>query len=141
LTPGATAQLWRYLLDIDWIETVAADILPLDHPLCHLLGEPRRMNFRPYGGIWARLVDVPAALSARSYGPGGALVIEVLDSFCPWNEGRFKLEGGVASRTEEEADLRCDVAALGSVYLGGFGFSELFDAGRVEELNPGALGR
>ena len=35
----------------------------------------------------------------------------------------------------------CDVTALGSVYLGAFGFSELVRAGRAEELRRGAAAR
>jgi len=68
-------------------------------------------------------------------------VIEVADHFCPWNEGRWKLEAGQAARTDQEADLRCEVSALGSVYLGGFTFAQLARAGRVEELRPGGLER
>jgi hypothetical protein len=38
-------------------------------------------------------------------------------------------------------DLRLSVDALGSTYLGGFTFSDLLRAGRVEELTPGAVAR
>jgi len=41
----------------------------------------------------------------------------------------------------DEPELALDVAALGSVYLGGFGFKQLARAGRVEERAPGALER
>ena len=44
-------------------------------------------------GLWVRLVDVGAALSARSYAGDGAVVLEVRDEFCPWNEGRWRLGG------------------------------------------------
>ena len=33
------------------------------------------------------------------------------------------------------------MSALGSVYLGGFTFRELAEAGRVEEVVPGAVAR
>jgi predicted acetyltransferase len=48
--------------------------------------------------------------------------------------------GGV-ERTEGELDLRCDVRELGSVYLGGFTWAQLVQAGRVEELRGGAVHR
>jgi predicted acetyltransferase len=48
---------------------------------------------------------------------------------------------GVAARTDAAADIALDVAALGSVYLGGFTFTELARAGRLEEVRPGALAR
>jgi predicted acetyltransferase len=140
-TPAATRELWRFLLDIDWTATIEAYLLPVDHPLFLLLSEPRRMKFRVGDGVWVRLVDVGAALSARSYAGDGAVVFEVSDVFCRWNEGRWKLEGGEATRTDERPDLRCDVTTLGSVYLGGFTFTELQRAFRVEELTPGAIER
>jgi len=57
-------------------------------------------------GLWVRLVDVGAALSARGYASGERVVFDVNDAFCPWNTGRWLLEDGVASRTEEAADPR-----------------------------------
>jgi predicted acetyltransferase len=136
-----TAELWRFLLDIDWAARITAWLLPVDHQLFHLLATPRRMRFRVGDGLWVRLVDVGAALSARDYATDGSVVLEVVDPFCPWNDGRWKLEDQEATRTRAAADLRCDVTALGTVYLGAFTFSELVRAGRVEELQPGAAAR
>jgi predicted acetyltransferase len=137
----ATAELWRFLLDIDWATKITAWLLPTDHQLFHLLANPRRMSFRVFDGLWVRLVDVGGALSAREYVGDERVVLEVVDGFCPWNEGRWKLEGGEASRTDEEPDLRCDVQLLGSTYLGAISFSELARAGRLAELRPGAAAR
>jgi predicted acetyltransferase len=134
----ATAELWRFLLDIDWSAKASVFLLPVDHQLFHLLANPRRMNYRLFDGLWMRLVDVGAALSARQYTGDGRVVFDVVDAFCPWNEGHWKLEGGEAGRTDEEADIRCDVQLLGSTYLGAITFSELLRAGRLEELRPGA---
>jgi predicted acetyltransferase len=137
----ATAELWRFLLDIDWQATVSASLLPVDHPLFFLLAKPRRLKYRLGDGIWLRLVDVGQALSARGYAQDGELVLDVADAFCPWNEGVWKLADGRCERTDDEPDLRCDVSALGSVYLGGFTFEQLRSALRVEELRPGAVDR
>jgi predicted acetyltransferase len=140
-TPRAFAEIWRYLLDVDWVERVEASLLPVDHPLFLLLAEPRRMRFTVGDALWVRLVDVGAALSARGYAGDGAVVLEVGDAFCPWNAGRWRLEGGTAERTEAEPELRLDVTALGSVYLGGFTFAQLARGLGVEELRPGAIER
>jgi predicted acetyltransferase len=140
-TPRGTAEIWRFLLDVDWQASISADLLPIDHPLFFLLAKPRRMKYRLSDGIWVRLVDVGAALSARSYAHDGEVVFEVADAFAPWNEGRWKLAGGSCERTDDDADLRCDVTALGSVYLGGFTFAELARGLRVEELREGAIDR
>jgi predicted acetyltransferase len=138
-TPEATREIWRYLLDIDWMSSIKAGLLPVDHPLLFLLAEPRRMGFRIGDALWVRLVDVGVALAARSYREGPSVVIEVEDAFCPWNEGRYRVPGG--DRTDADPDLRADVTALGSVYLGGFTFAELARALRLEELSPGAIAR
>ena len=95
-----TAEIWRYLLDIDWAARTTAHLLPVDHALWWLLATPRRMRMRVGDGLWARLVDVGAALSARTYATDGALVLDVVDEFCPWNEGTWRLADGVAKRSK-----------------------------------------
>jgi predicted acetyltransferase len=89
--------------------------------------------------LWVRVVDLPAALSGRAYGEGGPLVLEVHDAICDWNEGRWRLEDGLCERTDAEPDLALDVSVLGSAYLGAVSFTQLRDAGRVQELRDGAI--
>jgi len=139
-SPQALAAIWRYLLAIDWVSRINAYWLPLDHPLFHWIREPRRMGFTVLEALWVRLVDVGAALSARGL-RGGDVVLDVHDEFCPWNQARWRVTDGGAERTTAPADLRLDVSALGSVYLGGFTFAELRWAGRLEELKDGAVAR
>ncbi len=139
--PEATRAIWRFLLDIDLVAHVRASLLPLDHPLVLLLAEPRRLRFNVRDGLWARLVDVGAALSARSYAVPGSVVVEITDAFCPWNEGRWRVGEGKASLTRDPAELRCDVTALASAYLGGFTWAQLARGFRVEEVRRGAIVR
>jgi predicted acetyltransferase len=140
-TPTAERDLWGYLLSIDWKATVQAYLLPPDHALFLLLATPRRLRYRMGDGLWVRLVDVGAALSARQYAADGSVVFEVHDEFCPWNEGHWKLEGGTAQRTDADAEIALSAQSLGSAYLGGVSFSSLGRAGRLEELKDGALMR
>jgi predicted acetyltransferase len=140
-SPEATREIWRFLLDIDWMERIRAGLMPLDHELFLLLREPRRLTFDHRDGLWVRLVDVEAALSARSYKAGEPVVVELTDEFCPWNAGTWELGPEGAARSRREPELRLDVAALGSAYLGGFSFGQLARAGRIEELAEGALNR
>lgn len=140
-TPEALRDLWAYLLAIDWIATVKSSLMPPDHPLFLLLATPRRLRYRMGDGLWVRLLDIGSALSGRRYLGDGSVVFEVEDEFCPWNEGRWKLEGGSAERTKEDADLQLPVQSLGSALLGGISFSQLRQAGRVEELRDGAITR
>jgi predicted acetyltransferase len=140
-TPTAERDLWGYLLSIDWKATVHAHLLPPDHALFLLLATPRRLRYRMGDGLWVRLVDVGAALSGRTYAEAGSIVFEVQDEFCPWNDGRWKLEDGTASQTDDAADIALSAQSLGSAYLGGVPFSALGRAGRAEELTDGALSR
>jgi predicted acetyltransferase len=140
-TPGAMAAIWRWVLDVDWMAAVETSLVPADHPLFLLIATPRRMRYRMGDGLWIRLVDVGGALAGRAFGEGGPLVLEVRDAVCEWNDGRWKLDGGECSRTDEEPDLALDVGALGSAYLGAVSFKELRAALRVEELREGAIAR
>jgi predicted acetyltransferase len=140
-TPQATAEIWRFLFDIDWTERIVAGRLPPDHPLFLLAASPRRLRYRMGDSLWVRLVDVGAALSGRAYSSSGRIVFEVRDAFCPWNEGRWLLEDGTCARTDDAPDLALDVDALGSAYLGGVSFAQLRDAFRVKELTGGAVER
>jgi predicted acetyltransferase len=140
-SPEALRDLWAYLLAVDWIATINSSLLPPDHPLFLLLATPRRMRYRMGDGLWVRLVDVGEALSGRTYSGGGSISFEVTDEFCPWNTGRWKLEGGRAERTKEAAELSLPVQSLGSALLGGVSFAALRRAGGVVELEAGAIER
>jgi len=140
-SPQATAEIWRYLLDIDWYATLEAQLLPPDHPLFTLLATPRRLRFRLGDSLWVRLVDVGAALSGRAYAGSDEVVIEVRDAVCPWNEGRWRVAPEGAVRVEVEAELALDVSALGAAYLGSVSFAQLRSGLRVEERAAGALER
>ena len=54
----------------------------MDEPLRWLLADPRRFNVTAlYDNLWLRLLDVPRALAARTYGSPGRLALEVTDPF------------------------------------------------------------
>ncbi len=144
-TTEAYAALWRFCFDMDLVGTIEAWGRPADEPLLHMLAHPRALRFSLGDGLWLRLIDIPAALSGRRYSAQGRMRFEVRDSFCPWNEGRYELEGGPEGAecrpTEKPADLIVDIADLAAAYLGGTRFSTLGRAARVEEVESGALGR
>ena len=138
VSPDGLAAIWRFLLGIDWVARIDAHWLPLDHPLFLWMREARRLRFSVVDALWVRLVDVGAALAARSLREG-EIVLDLRDEFCPWNQARWRVANGSADRTTAPAQLALDAAALASVYLGGFTFEQLRWAGRVEELEPGAV--
>jgi len=144
-TPGAYAALWRFCLDHDLMNKIQAWPMRPEEPLLHLLANPRQLNLKVGDGLWLRLLDVPMALSSRRYSNPDRLVLEVRDTFCPWNDGRFELEAGPDGAecvpTDREPDLALEAWDLGAAYLGGVRFSTLSRAGRVGQLTPYALAR
>ena len=141
-SPQATREIWRFLFGVDLTRQVRSWLLSPDHPLFLTVTEPRRLHMRLGDGLWLRLLDLEAALAARSYGCDGRVVLDVADQFCPWNAGvwRLEVEDGQATveRAAGTAELRLDVSDLASAYLGGFSFAALARAGRVDELVQGA---
>ena len=143
VTNSAYASLWRYCFDIDLrTETVARD-RPVDDPIHWILADPRKLSRALRDGVWLRLVDVETALSARSYATSGTLVIDVNDSTCPWNQGRYSLDVGPGGahirRTTAEPDIIMPASCLATFYLGAASVSSLARAGRVEVRSEGAV--
>jgi predicted acetyltransferase len=143
ITPAAYADLWRYCLEIDLVVTVHAPDRAPDEPLPWLLADARAV--RPVERtdfLWLRLLDVPAALSARGYARASRLVLQVTDP-AGYAAGRFALDAGpdgAACRpTTESPDLTLPATALAAVFLGGFRLHTLAAAGQVDEHEPGAL--
>lgn len=145
LDPASYAALWQFLFDIDLTSTVECENRPADDALLHLVSDVRRCGVRLRDALYVRLVDVGAALEARTYRTPVDVVLNVEDAFCPWNAGRWRLRadakgGASCRRTDDEADVALSVRELGSAYLGGVSLVSLAAAGRVRELRAGAVG-
>ena len=142
---AAAAGLWRYLFDHDLISTFKVSNRPTDDILPLLLTNPRGLAGWESDGMWLRLIDVPAALSARTYAVSDGLTIGVIDRRLPDNSRSWRVEGGpdgaACTRTAHEPDLLVDVGDLGGAYLGNVKFSRLVRAKRAEEGTPGAAVR
>lgn len=134
-TPVARAALWQVLLQLDLFDEINSTVIPVDDPLPHLLHDARQVRTAgSRDGLWVRLLDVAAALSARTYGVDVDVVLEVHDELL--GAGRYRLRGDVDGAdcvpTEAVPDLRCDLATLASLYLGGHRLQVLREAGLVE---------
>ncbi len=91
----AEAAMWSYLFGIDLVGTITAADRPVDDPLRWRLPDPRRMRVRQLRDhLWVRIVDVAAALGARTYATDDALVLELVDDFRPENSGCWLVDGG-----------------------------------------------
>ncbi|KOV93186.1 GNAT family N-acetyltransferase [Streptomyces sp. MC1] len=143
LDPASEAALWRFLFGVDLMTTLKMRARPVDDAWQYLVSDIRRCLPQQRDAGYVRLVDVGAALSARTYLTPVDVVFEVEDAFCPWNAGRWRLtgdpKGASCERTTDAADVALSVRELGAAYLGGVTLLSLATAGRVRELRPGAL--
>ena len=137
-TPQATAEFWRYLLDIDWMSDREVPLAPPDHPLFLLLRLTRRAQYR-----WATASGYESSTSARAVGPrvrrGRPARARRARRDLRWNEGRWRLDGGTASARTPSPTSRSTSRCSAAAYLGAVSFTQLRDAGRVQELRDGAI--
>ncbi|EDY57987.1 MULTISPECIES: GNAT family N-acetyltransferase [Streptomyces] len=143
LDPATHGALWRFLFDLDLTSRIDARRRPVDEAWQYLVSDVRRCSLLVRDSLHVRLVDVGAALEARTYQTPVDVVLEVEDSFCPWNSGRWRLSGDAkgasCARTTDTADLALSVRELGAAYLGGVSLASLAGAGLVREVRKGAL--
>ncbi|MDW4905820.1 GNAT family N-acetyltransferase [Streptomyces sp. ADMS] len=143
LDAASHAALWRFLFGLDLTSKIVARGRPVDEPWHHMVSDIRRCGLRRRDALYVRLVDVGAALEARTYQAPVDVVLDVEDAFCPWNSGRWRLtgdaKGAECRRTEDAADLALSVRELGAAYLGGVSLAGLASAGRVREVRQGAV--
>ena len=136
---GATAWTWT------WSPRSARSVPAARRAAAPPAGRPAAPARRAVDGLYVRTVDVAAALAApavrapRDAGPGGRAT-----RFCPWNDGRYALDGGPdgaeCARTEDEPEVRLDATALGAVYLGGVALPRPRRRAPRGGGRPGALG-
>ena len=97
--------------------------------------------------VWLRILDVPGALAARSYGADIDEVIQVSDDHIaensqPW---RLRVRDGRAAvalaERDASASVRMSIQDLSAAYLGGTTIESIAAAGLIEEVRPGFGGR
>ncbi|MFR9750846.1 GNAT family N-acetyltransferase [Nocardia sp. 004] len=121
VTTTAHAALWRTLLGLDLVQQVRGTLTDHD-PLLYLLSDSRLVRTTArYDVLWLRLMDIPAALMARTYMNDLDVVVDVTDPFRNAG-GRFALRvrdgKATCEPTGRAADLECGIDVLGSMYLG-----------------------
>ncbi|MBH0128976.1 GNAT family N-acetyltransferase [Salinibacterium sp. NK8237] len=145
-TPEAYEALWRFVLEVDLVREVKAELRSIDEPLLWLLSDMRAAQVSPIDHLWLRIIDVPASLTARTYSGAAELGFDVSDDL-GFAHGRYVLttdEGGmpqvgqVVELPDAIASVSLSVNELSSLYLGGVTVSALVAAGRITELTEGA---
>lgn len=135
-SPAAHTGIWAFLTSIDLFPNVAWWNMPIDDPLPFKVSDQRRVARKLIDGLWVRVMDVSAALSARSYDADGVVSFRLEDSARPETSGTYRLEVengvGECERVAGDADLAFETDVLGSLYLGGGDAMGLAAAGRIE---------
>ena len=131
----ARRSLWHYLATIDLFPNVHWWNTPGDYPLLVEVDNPRRVTVKPFDTLWLRILDVPKALSARTYEADGSIRMRILDDYLGrGGTVQLTISGGVATciETTEDADVTMSIADLGSLYFGRPGASAMWHAGSIE---------
>lgn len=139
VTSEAHCALWRVLLAFDLYDTIEA-ALPTSDPLPYLLADPRLVHTTAREDtLWLRIIDIPAALTARRYLADLDLVLEVTDEF-RGRGGRFRLQvrdgTGECGPTAATPDVSLSIDALSGMYLGAHAAQGFAAAGRLRGRDP-----
>ena len=135
-TDRAHSGLWHYLGNVDLFPIITHWNMPTDDPLWWKLRDPRRAIRKRSDALYVRIIDVPAALGARTYEGDGAIRIGVDDPFRADTTGVYELAAtdgeGKAVTVDGDADVRLRIDALGALYLGGSNARSMASAGLID---------
>lgn len=131
----AEAALWRFAIEHDLVRKVSASLQPAVPPVQWMVDDRRAVRATLTDHHWLRVLDVPRALSARSYTAPLDTSIRVDDPL-GFADGTWSIRIDAAGAAEVEpvdgdAEVRVSVNALGSLLLGGVRSTELAAAGLV----------
>lgn len=141
-TDDAHVALCRALIGLDLVDTVRFATHPAD-PLPYLLTDPRAARLTHHqDDLWLRIVDIPAALEARTYAADVSTVVAVSDAF-RGTGGRFALQirdgRAQCAPTDAAAEVEIDLDVLGSLYLGSHRASAFATANRLRATTSAAV--
>jgi predicted acetyltransferase len=140
---GAYADMWQFITSVDLVVNVSSWGQPVDEPLPLLLRDGRAVRTTTVvDHIWARVLDVPAVLGARTYSAPGRVVLDIVDGQLG-RGGRFALDGApdgsTCTPTTDAPDLTMPIGSLGAICLGGTSLRRLSEAGQVDEHRAGTV--
>ncbi|MFW2336300.1 GNAT family N-acetyltransferase [Ilumatobacter sp.] len=133
--------LWQYLFDVDLVTRWRANGRPTDDPVRRAAGDGRAVRVRAVDdALWLRLVDIDAALTARSYRDvRGSVAIGVSDSLVERNNRTWRVSSDGVEVTNDPPDVALEGATLSALYLGGVSWSTLAATGDVAVNDTAAL--
>ncbi len=112
-SPTAYVSLWRHALDLDLAEGVKFHMRMPDEALRWMLADPRRLEMKLEDQLWLRVLDVPGALAARTYGGAGPARGrrrrpvprpwgQIRDRFCGIGSGHLQAEPPVSRPRDDD---------------------------------------
>jgi len=149
-TDDAYAALWRYLLELDLVGTVKAELRSVDEPVRWQISDSRAAAEDAIGDhLWLRILDVKTALEARHYNAPGVFVLE-LDDPLGYGDGPWLLTiddsgSGVVTKLDDSESfgdnhhLAMRISDLAAIYLGATSVATLVRAGQIQEKTAGAV--
>ena len=147
-TDDAYAGLWRFLFEMDLVGEVTARLRAVDEGFAWQVADfraARKTTQRDH--LWTRILDVKAALEARSYSAHGTIALQVSDplGFATGDylmqiadDGTATVEPLIGDIPEHAANVALSVNELSALYLGGVSAVTLTRAGRITELRDGS---
>ncbi|WP_130177898.1 GNAT family N-acetyltransferase [Cryobacterium sp. SO1] len=147
-TDDAYAALWRFVIEMDMVSEIEAPLRSVSEPVAWQVSDHRAVRkTSERDHLWLRILDVPAALGARSYAAAGDYLLDVTDDL-DFAEGRFLLtvaaDGSgrahplTGAAPADAVEVALSAADLASLYLGGTSAVDLARAGRLTEKSPDA---
>lgn len=110
----------------------------------HFLAAEQFVNVKAFTRWMLRIVDLPAALTARGYDHAvdGRLHLEIKDDLLTENSGRWLLSVADGKATVEpggEGHFAIDIRSLASLYSSFYSADELIRVGAVAACDPGQV--
>ena len=139
----ASRRLWSVMTDLDLMGATHADRFGHDDPLIYLLKDPTVAKMSAADNLWLRILDLPAALTARGWSADCDVTVAVKDDQLADNAGTWRITAvdGTArvTRTADSANVSLTIEDLSTVYLGGPTLTALARASLVTEHRVGAV--
>jgi predicted acetyltransferase len=131
----ALRAIWRFVVQHDLVASARVDLRPIDDPLPWLVADQRAVKAEVHDHGWLRVLDVEAALTARTYSAPVDVVIRVEDAL-EFAAGDWRVTIDDAGRcavaaSSDAPEVTLGVVELSAIYAGGVPATQLAAAGRV----------
>ncbi|MGX1791400.1 GNAT family N-acetyltransferase [Microbacterium sp. NPDC055312] len=131
----ALREIWRFVVQHDLVTRARVDLRPVDDPLPWLVADQRAVTAEVHDHGWLRVLDVDAALTARTYSGPLDIVLRVDDPLgFAAGDWRVTVDEGGRGRiaaTSDAPDVTLGVVELSAIYAGGVPPAQLAAAGRI----------